>query len=65
MNLLEHYLEPGYTARVLTGDESPVKGVTYVEFDGKVNCYGTVRRTKALFELDEWQEIEKKGYYMA
>ena len=40
MNLLEQYIQPGYTTKLLKGQDSPVKGVVFVQFDGKVDCYG-------------------------
>ena len=65
MNLLEHYLQPGYKAEVVPEDESPVPGATFVRFDGKVNCYGNIQQVHEVFFADEWEKVKKQGYYMA
>lgn len=65
MNLLENYLQPGYTIKTLPKDKTPVKDVDWVIFDGKVNCYGNIKHVHRLFTYDDWQEIKKHGYFMA
>lgn len=65
MNLLEQYLEPGYTITVLKGKDSPIQGVTCVKYDGQVNCYGDIQQVHKIFTLEEWNKIKKQGYYMA
>lgn len=62
MNLIENYIEPGYTIKVLKN--KTVNGDTFVMFDGFVNCYGNVTHRHLTWALDEWKEIEKKGYFV-
>lgn len=65
MNLLEQYLEPGYKVTVLKDKDSPIKGVTCVRYDGKVDCYGDIQQVQKIFTLKEWHQVKKQGYYMA
>ena len=42
MNLLEHYIQPGYIITDLHDSKSPVPGVYFVKFEGDVDVYGTI-----------------------
>ena len=64
LNLLEHYIEPGYKAETIPAKESPI-GKPMICFEGNVNCYGIVEHVTKLFFEDEWEETKKNGYYMA
>lgn len=48
MNLLEHYIQPGYTITDLHDDKSPVPGVYFVKFEGDVDVYGTINHVGQL-----------------
>ena len=59
MNLVENYLEKGYTVKHITIDGKP-----FVIFDGLVNCYGNITHQHHVWPLEEWKIIKKQGYYM-
>lgn len=65
MNLLEQYLEPDYTVKILPKEKAPTRDTTWIAFDGKIDCYGNIRHVKRLFTQKEWQEAKKRGYYLA
>ena len=46
MNLIENYIQPGYQLRKLSRQEVPFEydGKGFVEFKGKVDCYGNVQQ---------------------
>lgn len=58
LNLLEHYIEPGYKAETIPAKESPI-GKPMICFEGNVNCYGIVEHVTKLFFEDEWEETKK------
>ena len=63
MNLLENYIQPGY--KIEPYEPSPIKGVKFVKFTGKVDCYGNTQEQTHIWEESEWQKIKKQGYFMA
>lgn len=65
MNLLEHYIQPGYNVKPCPKDVCPIKDEDCVIFEGYVDCYGNIEKTKELWTVEEWQKIKKQGYYMA
>ena len=65
MNLLEHYIQPGYTITDLHDSESPVPGVYFVKFEGEVDVYGTISHVVKYWPHTEWLKIKKQGYYLA
>lgn len=64
LNLLEHYIEPGYKAEMISAKETPI-GKPMICFEGNVDCYGTIEHVTRTFFEDEWKETKKNGYYMA
>ena len=36
----------------------------FVEFKGKVDCYGNVQQVHKIFSAEEWTVVKKRGYYM-
>lgn len=69
MNMLEHYLVPGYkTALIKTKDAKKYKlsdDTDWVLYDGKIDCYGHIESLKRPFDIDEWNRVKDKGYFMA
>ena len=69
MNLLEHYIQPGYKVKKIPPEEVPFNYDRscyqgFVTFDGKVDCYGNIQQVHEIFSVEEWNEIRKQGYYM-
>lgn len=60
MNLLEHYIVKIYSEETQVHD-----GITFVEVDMDIDCWGRKERVKKLFGFTEWEYAKKKGYYMA
>ena len=60
MNLVENYIEPGYTVRTVRNKA----GESFVKFDGFVNCYGNVTHQSRIWTIDQWQQIKKQGYFL-
>lgn len=69
MNLLEHYIKEVYSVEDITEEfkkkvgHSPCRPMVKVNM--RVNCYGREEDTESTFFIDEWQEAQQKGYYMA
>ena len=36
-----------------------------VVHDGKIDCYGHIESLKRLFDIDGWNRVKDKGYFMA
>lgn len=68
MNLLEHYIVNVYEVKDIT-DEFIANGCvaheTVYVVDLTCDCYGVVTRTKFTVLKSQWEEIQKKGYFMA
>ena len=66
MNLLENYILPGYQVRKIPREEVPFEydGEGFIEFKGKVNCYGNIQRVRKIFSAEEWAVTKKQGHYM-
>ena len=66
MNLLENYILPGYQVRKISREEVPFEydDEGFVEFKGKVDCYGNVQQVHKIFSAEEWTVVKKRGYYM-
>ena len=62
MNLLENYIQDSYKIEPVIS--SPVKGVDYIKFIGKVDCYGNVQEETHIWSVEEWKQIRKQGYYL-
>ena len=56
MNVVEHWIREIHSV-------VPYEDLLIVEMT--VNCYGTIERTKQYFLPEVWDEIKKKGYYLA
>lgn len=65
MNLLEHYIQPGYVITDLRDDKSPVPGVYFVKFEDDVDVCGTISHAVKYWPYKEWLKIKKQGYYLA
>ena len=67
MNLIENYIQPDYQIRKLSRLEVPFEydGKGFVEFNGKVDCYGNVQQVHKIFSIEEWEKVKKQGYYLA
>ena len=62
MNLLENYIQDSYKIEPVI--PSPVKGVDYIKFKGKVDCYGNVQEETHIWSVEEWKQIKNQGYYL-
>lgn len=69
MNLLENYIQPGWTMRSLTKTEKEDFGnfqnEDWVRVDCKVNCYGRISKGRDTWVRSNWLAAVKQGYYMA
>lgn len=67
MNLIENYIQSGYQIRKLSRQEVPFEydGKGFVEFKGKVDCYGNVQQVHKIFSIEQWKKVKKQGYYLA
>ena len=67
MNLIENYIQPGYQLRKLSRQEVSFEydGKGFVEFKGKVDCYGNVQQVHKIFSIEQWEKVKKQGYYLA
>lgn len=69
MNMLEQYIQPGWTMRPLTGKEKNQFGkfvkMDWVHVDCKVNCYGSISKGRDTWIKEDWLASVKRGYYMA
>lgn len=69
MNLLKHYIKEVYSVEDITNKfkekvgYSPKEPIRKVKM--RVNCYGREEDTEHTFFLNEWEEAQKQGYYMA
>lgn len=68
MNILEHYIQPGYHHWELSQKQKKAMKLPvnerWIWFQGNVDCYGDIRCVKRPFYIDDWKEIEKQGYYL-
>lgn len=68
MNLLEHYIIKVHSITSCTIDDgwnTPQIANNYVEVEHTTNCHGCIKTHKKVFTIQEWTEIEKKGFYLA
>ncbi len=65
MNLLEHYIEEVHSIVPCTAEwtkELPEQN--FLSVDVTYNCYGVIERTTRVFEIEEWDITQKRGYWM-
>lgn len=69
MDLLEHYIKQVHSVDDVTNIFEGVKGYSPNEPVYSVrltcDCYGIVERRTMHFFKSEWEEAQKKGYFMA
>ena len=69
MNMLEHYLVPGYKLTLIKAKDANQYKLSddtdWVLYDGKIDCYGHVESLKRPFDIDEWKEVKNNGYFLA
>lgn len=63
MNLLEHYIKE--VVCVSQAERKSWMKEDYVDAALVVDCYGRVEHLTIRVPESEWEEIKKKGYYMA
>lgn len=68
MNMLEHYLLPGYKLTLVKARNAKKYKLSddtdWVIYDGKIDCYSNVESLKRPFDIDEWNYVKDKGYFM-
>lgn len=68
MNMLEHYIQPGYKLVKVKAKNAKQFGLTndtdWVIYNGKIDVYGGIENLKRPFTIDEWNDIKQKGYFM-
>lgn len=69
MNLLEHYIKEIHSIIDIT--DRFIKHCGYkpdeslLEIDLTYDCYGSVKREKVTFWKSNFEEVKKRGYFMA
>lgn len=68
MNLLEHYIQPGWTVTPLSDKKKQAMGkyskLDWIHVNGKVDCYGSINKCQDTWIRSEWEDAVKQGYYM-
>lgn len=66
MNLLENYIKEIHSEKPYTEEwTKKFPDRKFVEVDITVDSYGGIKRIQDVYNTVEWDEIKKKGYYMA
>lgn len=64
MNLVETYLiEVHKTKAYIDKWTSSIKE-NFIEVTATWNCYGIVEKRTDVFEVERWNKIKEKGYYL-
>lgn len=68
MNLLEQYIQPGWTTKSVPDDQliKLPANIDWVLVDYRANCYGAITEYHDIpWPKAEWEQSVKRGYYMA
>lgn len=69
MNILEHYIEAVHSVIDVTEQFEKSQGYPPLEQLFKVDltydCYGLIKRETRFFSKTEWEDAQKKGYFLA
>lgn len=68
MNILECYIQPGWTVKSFTEYEKEQMGcnrdLDWIHVDGKIDCYGAINYCRLTWIRSDWEQAVKRGYYM-
>lgn len=62
MNLVEIYLKELISVETFTPKFYP--GLTLVRVDAIWDCHGNIHQQERTLLLDEWEAVQKQGYYL-
>lgn len=65
MNLLEHYIKEVHSVMDVTNRLAYPASEPMYAVDLTYDCYGAIERKTKHFYKSEWEEAQKKGYFMA
>lgn len=65
MNLLEHHIEKIISVEDFRINAKWANKYKFIKATLVVNSYGIVRTVQRVFISDEWELVQKHGYYLA
>lgn len=65
MNLLEQYIKEVHSVTPYEADwTKEFPDSEFIEVDVTTNCYGSIKRSKHIFNTNEWEQYKSQGYWM-
>jgi hypothetical protein len=61
MNLIEHYIQEILSEKIKV---NPYTNKPCCVVKMIVDCYGNVSEVNSIFDVEEWEQVKKQGYYL-